>query len=133
MRQRADRSRLLGELDEPGRRNRDAAVLPARERLGAGDAAGIDRIDRLQREIEMAERDMSLRTTERSIDRTELYDADEVFFTGTGVQISPVTRIDGRRIGSGEPGQVTMELQQRYLRAVRGDDPAYGEWLTPIY
>ncbi len=83
--------------------------------------------------IEMAERDMSLRTTERSIDRTELYDADEVFFTGTGVQISPVTRIDGRRIGSGEPGQVTMELQRRYLRAVRGDDPAYSEWLTPIY
>lgn len=83
--------------------------------------------------IEMAERDLSLRTTERSIDRTELYDADEVFFTGTGVQISPVTRIDGRRIGSGEPGKVTMELQRRYLRAVRGDDPAYSEWLTPIY
>jgi branched-chain amino acid aminotransferase len=83
--------------------------------------------------IEMAERELGLRTTERSIDRTELYDADEVFFTGTGVQISPVTRIDGRRIGSGEPGKVTMELQRRYLRAVRGDDPNYGAWCTPVY
>jgi branched-chain amino acid aminotransferase len=83
--------------------------------------------------IEMAERELGLRTIERSIDRTELYDADEVFFTGTGVQISPVTRIDGRRVGSGEPGKVTMELQRRYLRAVRGDDPSYANWCTSVY
>jgi branched-chain amino acid aminotransferase len=83
--------------------------------------------------IEMAARELGLPTHERSIDRTELYDADEVFFTGTGVQISPVTRIDGRRIGSGEPGPVTMELQRRYLRAVRGEDPAYAAWCTPVY
>lgn len=83
--------------------------------------------------MEMAERELGIRTHERSIDRTELYDADEVFLTGTGVQISPVTRIDGRRIGTGEPGPVTMELQRRYLRAVRGDDPAYAAWRTPVY
>ena len=83
--------------------------------------------------MEMAERDLGVRTCERGIDRTELYDADEVFLTGTGVQISPVTRIDGRRIGTGEPGPLTMELQRRYLRAVRGDDPAYASWCTPVY
>ena len=83
--------------------------------------------------MEMAQRDLSLRTIERSIDRTELYDADEVFFSGTGVQISPVTRIDGRAIGSGTPGPVTMELQRRYLRAVRGEDPAYSDWCTPVF
>jgi branched-chain amino acid aminotransferase len=82
--------------------------------------------------IEMAARELGLGTHERSIDRTELYDADEVFFTGTGVQISPVTRIDGRRIGSGQPGPVTMDLQRRYLRAVRGEDPAYAAWCTPV-
>ena len=69
---------------------------------------------------------------ERGIDRTELYDADEVFFTGTGVHIAPATRVDGRRIGTGEPGPLTMDLQRRYLRAVRGEDPAYASWCTPV-
>lgn len=83
--------------------------------------------------MEMAEREMGVTTRERTIDRTELYDADEVFLTGTGVQISPVTRIDGRPIGTGKPGPLTMELQRRYLRAVRGEDPAYSSWCTPVY
>ncbi|MDE3230812.1 MAG: branched-chain amino acid transaminase [Chloroflexota bacterium] len=83
--------------------------------------------------MEMLTRDMGLATEVRAIDRTELYDADEIFFTGTGVQVSPVTQVDRRAIGSGQPGPVTMELQRRYLRAVRGDDPAYRDWLTPVY
>ncbi|GAC1451012.1 MAG: branched-chain amino acid transaminase [Ktedonobacterales bacterium] len=83
--------------------------------------------------IEMAERELGVVTRERSIDRTELYDADEIFLTGTGVQISPVTRIDGRTIGTGLPGPLTMELQRRYLDAVRGNDSAYASWCTPVY
>jgi branched-chain amino acid aminotransferase len=83
--------------------------------------------------MDMAERELGLPVRERAIDRTELYDADEVFFSGTGVQISPVTRIDGREVGSGTPGPVTMELQRRYLRAVRGEDPSYRAWCTPVY
>jgi branched-chain amino acid aminotransferase len=83
--------------------------------------------------MEMAERELGIQTVERAIDRTELYDADEIFLTGTGVQISPVTRIEGRPIGSGEPGPITMELQRRYLRAARGDDPNYTTWCTPVY
>lgn len=83
--------------------------------------------------MEMLARDMGYTTEIRAIERTELYDADEVFFTGTGVQVSPVTRIDRRAVGSGQPGPITMELQQRYLRAVRGEDPAYADWLTPVY
>lgn len=83
--------------------------------------------------IEMAERELGMQTIERAIERTELYDADEVFFTGTGVQVSPVTRIDGRPIGDGTPGPVTMELQRRYLRAVRGENPDYADWCTPVY
>jgi branched-chain amino acid aminotransferase len=83
--------------------------------------------------MEMAERELGLRTCERAIDRTELYDADEIFLTGTGVQISPVTKVDGRPIGTGQPGPITMELQRRYLRAARGDDPAYASWCTPVY
>jgi len=83
--------------------------------------------------MEMAERELGLRTRERAIDRTELYDADEIFLTGTGVQVSPVTRVDDRPIGTGQPGPITMELQRRYLRAARGDDPAYESWCTPVY
>ncbi len=83
--------------------------------------------------IDMAERELGIQTRERAIDRTELYDADEIFLTGTGVQISPVTKIEGRAIGSGQPGPITMELQRRYLNAVRGNDPNYTTWCTPVY
>jgi branched-chain amino acid aminotransferase len=83
--------------------------------------------------MELARRELGIQTVERAIDRTELYDADEIFLTGTGVQISPVTRIEGRAIGSGKPGPITMELQRRYLSAVRGDDPNYATWCTPVY
>lgn len=83
--------------------------------------------------MEMGQRDFGVDTLERAISRGELYDADELFLTGTGVQISPVTQLDGRAIGDGKPGKLTMELQRRYLRAVRGDDPAYADWCTPVY
>ncbi len=83
--------------------------------------------------MEMAERELGIKTCERAIDRTELYDADEIFLTGTGVQISPVTRVEGRPVGDGRPGPLTMELQRRYLRAARGDDPNYAVWCTPVY
>jgi branched-chain amino acid aminotransferase len=70
---------------------------------------------------------------ERSIDRTELYVADEVFLCGTGAQISPVIEIDRRTIGSGRPGTITKDLSRRYFDAVRGKVPAYRDWLTPVY
>ena len=83
--------------------------------------------------MEMGQREFGIATVERAIDRTELFDADEVFLTGTGVQISPVTRIEGRAIGDGKPGKLTMELQRHYLRAAMGEDPAYAAWCTPVH
>jgi branched-chain amino acid aminotransferase len=68
----------------------------------------------------------------RSIDRSELYVADEMFLCGTGVQISPVTEIDHRPIGSGEIGPITSLVKQRYFDAVRGRLPEYKHWLTEI-
>jgi len=70
---------------------------------------------------------------ERRVDRSELFAADEVFLCGTGVQIAPVTNIDGRRIGSGKPGRVTVELQERYLAIVRGMTEDFAEWRLPVY
>lgn len=69
----------------------------------------------------------------RTLDRSELFGADEVFLCGTGVQIGPVTEIDGRTIGMGGVGPVTERLQRAYFAAVRGDDERYASWLTPVY
>jgi len=68
----------------------------------------------------------------RSIDRSELYIADEMFLVGTGVQVSPVIEIDHRAIGSGEVGPISRVIRERYFAAVRGRLPEYRHWLTPI-
>jgi branched-chain amino acid aminotransferase len=68
----------------------------------------------------------------RSIDRSELYVADEMFLCGTGVQISPVVEIDHRPIGSGEVGPIARQIRDRYFQAVRGELPEYRHWLTEI-
>jgi branched-chain amino acid aminotransferase len=76
--------------------------------------------------------DAGLPTEIRSIDRSELYIADEVFLCGTGVQVSPVVEIDHRPVGSGEVGPVARDISARYFDAVRGRLPEYRSWLTPI-
>ena len=86
-----------------------------------------------RRLLEIARTDLGVETVERSIDRTELYGADEVFLCGTGAQISPVIEIDRRQIGGGRPGPTTKDLSRRYFDAVRGKVPAYRDWLTPVY
>jgi branched-chain amino acid aminotransferase len=68
----------------------------------------------------------------RSIDRSELYVADEMFLCGTGVQVSPVVEIDHRPIGSGEVGPIGRLVRDRYFDAVRGRLPEYAHWLTAI-
>ncbi|MDP9280883.1 MAG: branched-chain amino acid transaminase [Chloroflexota bacterium] len=69
----------------------------------------------------------------RVIDRTELYICDEMFMCGTGVQISPVTSVDHRDVGTGEVGTITKRISKVYFDAVRGKDARYRDWLTPIY
>jgi branched-chain amino acid aminotransferase len=69
---------------------------------------------------------------ERSMDRSELYVADEAFLCGTGVQVSPIIEIDHRPIGSGGIGPVGRLVRDRYFDAVRGRLPEYAHWLTPI-
>ena len=77
--------------------------------------------------------DLGIPVSERSIDRTELYTADEVFLCGTGAQLAPVVEIDRRQIGTGKPGPVTLRLHKVYFDAVRGRSEAYHNWLTPVY
>ena len=78
-------------------------------------------------------RDLDLDVVERSIDRTEVYQADEAFLCGTGVQVAPISEVDGRPVGSGKPGPIALALQDAYFRAVRGNDARYRDWCTPVY
>ncbi len=75
-------------------------------------------------------RDKGYEVVERSLVRTDLYGADEVFMTGTAAEVVPVRSVDGRMIG--DPGAITMELQAAYFRAVRGEDPNYEAWLDYV-
>lgn len=77
--------------------------------------------------------DMGILVKERSIDRTELYMADEVFLCGTGAQLAPVVEVDRRPIGTGKVGPITRRLHNLYFDAVRGRSDAYRDWLTPVY
>jgi branched-chain amino acid aminotransferase len=77
--------------------------------------------------------DVELDVVERSVDRTEVYQADEAFLCGTGVQVAPIIEVDGRAVGTGRPGPITLRLQEAYFRAVRGNDPRYRQWCTPVY
>ncbi len=76
--------------------------------------------------------DLGLEVVERKIDRSELYIADEVILCGTGAEVSAVIEIDRRRIGDGEPGEITRNLQDRYFAACKGEDARHTDWLTPI-
>ena len=75
---------------------------------------------------------MGITVIERSIDRSELYVADEVFLSGTGCQIAWVTAIDRRVIGDGKIGAVSQKLRQEYFLTVQGKHEHYSEWCTKI-
>ena len=83
--------------------------------------------------IKLAKDELGIDTVERHIDRIELYSAAECFLTGTAAHIIPVVEIDRRKIGDGEIGKVTRQLQKLYLNAIQGELPAYSEWCKPVY
>lgn len=68
----------------------------------------------------------------RPIDRTEVYLADEAFFCGTGAQVSPITWVDHRPVGTGKVGPFVAQLQDFYFRMVKGEVAKYMDWLTPV-
>ncbi|TAK27201.1 MAG: branched-chain amino acid transaminase [Chloroflexota bacterium] len=83
--------------------------------------------------IELAREEFGIETIERSIDRSELYLADELFLCGTGAQVSAVTSVDHRAVGSGEIGPITAKLQALYFDVAKGRNPKYAKWCTPAY
>ena len=81
----------------------------------------------------LAREKFGLDIVERSIDRGELYSADEVFFTGTAAGIAFVSSIDNRVVGDGTMGPISKQLSDAYIAAVTGKDSTYKSWLTPAY
>jgi branched-chain amino acid aminotransferase len=73
-----------------------------------------------------------LKVREVVITRKQLYEADEVFFTGTAAEISPIGEIDGLKIKDGKAGPITREISSLYEKAIRGQLPEREEWLTYV-
>ena len=69
---------------------------------------------------------------ERNLSFDDLLEADEAFYSGTAVEITPITTVDGTKIGSGIIGPVTEVLQKKYSEIVCGEDSSYSDWLTTI-
>ena len=83
--------------------------------------------------IQLVRDELGLEVVERSIDRSEVYLAEEAFFCGTGVQLSAIAKIDHRPIGAGKMGPITQRLRRLYFDVVRGRLPKYAEWCAPVY
>ncbi|WP_101846315.1 branched-chain amino acid transaminase [Halobacillus sp. Marseille-P3879] len=81
----------------------------------------------------IAAKELGLPVVEQSFTRIELYEADEVFFTGTAIGIKPVIEIDHRVIGTGKTGIVTRRIKELYEQMIRGNLASYLNYSTPVY
>jgi branched-chain amino acid aminotransferase len=76
--------------------------------------------------------DLGHEVREQQIQREMLYACDEVFFTGTAAEITPVRSVDKIPVGSGVPGQVTLAIQAEFMGIAKGQLPDRHGWLTPV-
>jgi branched-chain amino acid aminotransferase len=83
--------------------------------------------------IELARQVMGVEIIERPIDRTEVYNSEELFMTGTAAQVVAITKVDHRQIGSGKMGPIATRLRELYQQVVRGNFEEYRHWNTPVY
>jgi branched-chain amino acid aminotransferase len=82
--------------------------------------------------IELARDELGIQVVERSIDRTELFIAEELFMTGTAAQIVSVTRIDHRPVGAGSMGPLTAKLRVMFEDIVRAKNTKYLQWNVEV-
>jgi branched-chain amino acid aminotransferase len=98
--------------------------------LGASILPGITRDSVVQ-----IARELGIPVQEATIQRAALYLADELFFTGTAAEITPIRSVDRIAIGSGKRGEITKALQDRFFEIIRGECPAPNNapWLTYVH
>ena len=77
-------------------------------------------------------RDLGFEVREQALPRETLYLADEVFFVGTAVEVTPIRSVDRIKVGRGRRGPVTEAVQQRFFQIVRGEAPDTYGWLQPV-
>ena len=75
-------------------------------------------------------KDLGIRTDVRTVTVDDLMTADELFFSGTAVEVTAIREIDGHIVSGGKPGLVTQRIQQTFEAAVRGNRPEYRKWLS---
>jgi branched-chain amino acid aminotransferase len=75
---------------------------------------------------------IGLQVVERNIHKEELYTCDEAFFAGTAAELTPITKIDARKVGSGRPGPITKMLADKYTEVVNGKNREFEQWLTYV-
>lgn len=73
-------------------------------------------------------RDLGYEVVEHALVRTDLYLADEAFFTGTAAEVVPIAEVDDRKVGAGRPGPITREIMEIFSAATRGEVDRYKEW-----
>ncbi len=83
--------------------------------------------------IKLAVEELGMEFVERTIDRTEVYMADEAFLCGSAMEVTPIYTVDKYAIGTGEQGPKTKAIHLKYLEAAQGKLEKYLDWLTPIY
>jgi branched-chain amino acid aminotransferase len=101
---------------------RDGMLLTPPE--SAGVLVGITRAT-----VSQIARDLGYSVCERNLVRSDIYTADELFFCGTGAEITPIREVDNRRVGDGTPGQITKRIQETFFGAVTGKLSQYEGWL----
>jgi branched-chain amino acid aminotransferase len=95
--------------------------------LSAGILPGITR----ESIIELG-RKMGFVVEEKNVTRSELLSADELFFSGTAAEVTPIREVDKHKIGNGARGPITEKIQSKFFDIVRGRDPSFSKWLEPI-
>ena len=73
---------------------------------------------------------MQFQIFEKDISYEDLLNADEAFFTGTAVEITPISKIDNKPIKDGKRGKITRKLQDTFQQIISGEDSKYQNWLT---
>ena len=74
---------------------------------------------------------VGMKTDERMVHKEELYTADELFFAGTAAEITPISEVDGIKVGSGH-GRITKLLWDKFSDIIHGKDKQFEDWLTPV-
>lgn len=81
----------------------------------------------------LAKDELGMEVVERSVSRTELYNSEEVFYSGTAMEVTPIVSVDRRQVGTGHEGPVCKQLKEIFFGLTTGNNPKYAHLCTPVY